>query len=160
MDCNFSPDVVKAHLAIQRLPLSSVNGHLPHLANSRLIHFHAEAVETLQLFSHDKDHFAVLALQGVMQGTVPYLGTFLTDLTMLDTALQDYIEVSRVHLVTRIPKREIHLIGVYSGPVMYLALCSVPRGIQRRVSGPQFSGSSTSKQAVTVEVVRFPTEMQ
>ncbi|XP_010076784.1 PREDICTED: ral guanine nucleotide dissociation stimulator-like 1, partial [Pterocles gutturalis] len=29
---------------------------------------------------------------GVMQGTVPYLGTFLTDLIMLDTALQDYIE--------------------------------------------------------------------
>lgn len=28
-----------------------------------------------------------------MQGTVPYLGTFLTDLIMLDTALQDYIEV-------------------------------------------------------------------
>ena len=36
----------------------------------------------------------MLALQGVMQGTVPYLSTFLTDLTMLDTALQDYIEVS------------------------------------------------------------------
>lgn len=29
-----------------------------------------------------------------MQGTVPYLGTFLTDLIMLDTALQDYVEVT------------------------------------------------------------------
>lgn len=41
-----------------------------------------------QLIQHCSDH-----LQGVMQGTVPYLGTFLTDLIMLDTALQDYIEV-------------------------------------------------------------------
>lgn len=28
-----------------------------------------------------------------MQGTIPYLGTFLTDLVMLDTAMKDYLEV-------------------------------------------------------------------
>lgn len=32
--------------------------------------------------------------QGVMQGTIPYLGTFLTDLVMMDTAMKDYTEVS------------------------------------------------------------------
>lgn len=31
--------------------------------------------------------------QGVMQGTIPYLGTFLTDLVMMDTAMKDYTEV-------------------------------------------------------------------
>lgn len=29
-----------------------------------------------------------------MQGTIPYLGTFLTDLVMMDTAMKDYTEVS------------------------------------------------------------------
>ncbi|NXI44529.1 RGL1 protein, partial [Galbula dea] len=32
-----------------------------------------------------------------VQGTVPYLGTFLTDLIMLDTALQDYVEGSLIN---------------------------------------------------------------
>ncbi|KAK3727160.1 hypothetical protein QZH41_015173, partial [Actinostola sp. cb2023] len=32
-------------------------------------------------------------LDAVMQGTVPYLGTFLTDLMMVDTAHPDYVEV-------------------------------------------------------------------
>uniref|UniRef100_A0A665WQZ6 Ral guanine nucleotide dissociation stimulator n=1 Tax=Echeneis naucrates TaxID=173247 RepID=A0A665WQZ6_ECHNA len=30
---------------------------------------------------------------GVMQGTIPYLGTFLTDLVMMDTAMKDYTEL-------------------------------------------------------------------
>lgn len=28
-----------------------------------------------------------------MQGTIPYLGTFLTDLVMLDTAMKDFLDV-------------------------------------------------------------------
>ena len=28
-----------------------------------------------------------------MQGTIPYLGTFLTDLVMMDTAMKDCVEV-------------------------------------------------------------------
>lgn len=41
------------------------------------------------------DLFSLLPLceQGVMQGTIPYLGTFLTDLVMMDTAMKDYTEV-------------------------------------------------------------------
>lgn len=34
--------------------------------------------------------------QGVIQGTIPYLGTFLTDLVMLDTAMKDYLYVSEL----------------------------------------------------------------
>ncbi|XP_065497933.1 uncharacterized protein LOC135992574 [Caloenas nicobarica] len=40
-------------------------------------------------------------LQGVMQGMVPYLGTFLTDLVMLDTALQDYLEGGLINFEKR-----------------------------------------------------------
>ncbi|XP_047915042.1 ral guanine nucleotide dissociation stimulator-like 1 isoform X2 [Anser cygnoides] len=46
---------------------------------------------------------------GVMQGTVPYLGTFLTDLTMLDTALQDYIEGGLINFEKR--RREFEVIA-------------------------------------------------
>ncbi|XP_026709828.1 ral guanine nucleotide dissociation stimulator-like 1 [Athene cunicularia] len=37
----------------------------------------------------------------VMQGTVPFLGTFLTDLIMLDSALQDYIEGGLINFEKR-----------------------------------------------------------
>ncbi|XP_063154504.1 ral guanine nucleotide dissociation stimulator-like 1 isoform X2 [Candoia aspera] len=46
---------------------------------------------------------------GVMQGTVPYLGTFLTDLTMLDTALQDYVEGGLINFEKR--RREFEVIA-------------------------------------------------
>ncbi|XP_065514252.1 ral guanine nucleotide dissociation stimulator-like 1 [Caloenas nicobarica] len=47
-------------------------------------------------------------LQGVTQGTVPYLGTFLTDLVMLDTALQDYLKGGLINFEKR--RREFEVI--------------------------------------------------
>ncbi|EGW14227.1 Ral guanine nucleotide dissociation stimulator [Cricetulus griseus] len=46
-----------------------------------------------EIFS-DENNYSLsreLLIKGVIQGTVPYLGTFLTDLVMLDTAMKDYL---------------------------------------------------------------------
>jgi ral guanine nucleotide dissociation stimulator-like 1 len=32
-----------------------------------------------------------MSLQSISHGTIPYLGTFLTDLTMIDTAIPDTV---------------------------------------------------------------------
>lgn len=39
--------------------------------------------------------FYFVFTQSSAQGTVPYLGIFLTDLTMLDTAVKDRLDVSQ-----------------------------------------------------------------
>ncbi|KAL1022945.1 hypothetical protein UPYG_G00034570 [Umbra pygmaea] len=61
---------------------------------------------------HQKRTHKRLQLQkemGAMQGTIPYLGTFLTDLTMLDTALQDFVEGGLINFEKR--RREFEVIA-------------------------------------------------
>ncbi|XP_061634532.1 ral guanine nucleotide dissociation stimulator-like 1 isoform X2 [Phyllopteryx taeniolatus] len=61
---------------------------------------------------HQKRTHKRLRLQkemGAMQGTIPYLGTFLTDLTMLDTALPDRVEGGLINFEKR--RREFEVIA-------------------------------------------------
>ncbi|XP_056628926.1 ral guanine nucleotide dissociation stimulator isoform X2 [Triplophysa dalaica] len=44
---------------------------------------------------------------GVVQGTIPYLGTFLTDLVMLDTAMKDHLEGGLINFEKRRKEFEV-----------------------------------------------------
>ncbi|NWZ36205.1 GNDS protein, partial [Brachypodius atriceps] len=44
---------------------------------------------------------------GVMQGTIPYLGTFLTDLVMLDTAMKDFLDSGLINFEKRRKEFEV-----------------------------------------------------
>ncbi|CAM9252659.1 unnamed protein product, partial [Lampetra planeri] len=83
---------------------SGDNNHL----NSRELLLKEASSKFATLESHIKDnHKKVqkrLQMQkdtGAVQGTVPYLGTFLTDLTMLDTALPDHVQGGLVNFEKR-----------------------------------------------------------
>ncbi|XP_077463344.1 ral guanine nucleotide dissociation stimulator-like 1 isoform X1 [Stigmatopora argus] len=69
------------------------------------------SLETCAKEHHKRTHKR-LQLQkemGAMQGTIPYLGTFLTDLTMLDTALPDFAEGGLFNFEKR--RREFEVIA-------------------------------------------------
>ncbi|KAM6444486.1 ral guanine nucleotide dissociation stimulator-like 1 [Rhynochetos jubatus] len=65
-----------------------------------------------ELSSIFSDHDLIsreLLMEGVTRGTVPFLGTFLTDLVMYDTALPDYVEGGLINFEKR--RREFEVIA-------------------------------------------------
>uniref|UniRef100_A0A672R6P2 Ral guanine nucleotide dissociation stimulator-like n=1 Tax=Sinocyclocheilus grahami TaxID=75366 RepID=A0A672R6P2_SINGR len=66
---------------------------------------------------------------GVVQGTIPYLGTFLTDLVMLDTAMKDHLEV-----IIRKYSFGSHKIYIFLGWPPSESVCKKNGGIIKRMS--------------------------
>uniref|UniRef100_A0A4W4FW65 Ral guanine nucleotide dissociation stimulator n=1 Tax=Electrophorus electricus TaxID=8005 RepID=A0A4W4FW65_ELEEL len=56
--------------------------------------------------THKRDCL-LFVLQSVMQGTIPYLGTFLTDLVMMDTAMRDYLDGGLINFEKRRKEFEV-----------------------------------------------------
>uniref|UniRef100_A0A8C4ERX8 Ral guanine nucleotide dissociation stimulator-like 1 n=1 Tax=Dicentrarchus labrax TaxID=13489 RepID=A0A8C4ERX8_DICLA len=67
------------------------------------------ALQSNPLYRLKRAWASAFSLQGAMQGTIPYLGTFLTDLTMLDTALPDLVEGGLINFEKR--RREFEVIA-------------------------------------------------
>lgn len=45
----------------------------------------------VDIVSYKSNILNLIVLQNISHGTIPYLGTFLTDLTMIDTAIPDTV---------------------------------------------------------------------
>uniref|UniRef100_A0A8C2AI09 Ral guanine nucleotide dissociation stimulator-like 1 n=1 Tax=Cyprinus carpio TaxID=7962 RepID=A0A8C2AI09_CYPCA len=104
---------------------------------------------------HQKRSQKRLQLQkdmGAMQGTIPYLGTFLTDLTMLDTALPDQVEGGLINFEKR--RREFEVIAqikLLQSACNSYCLTSDPAFLRWFKSQPQYSEEESYALSCVVE---------
>uniref|UniRef100_A0A8C2H286 Ral guanine nucleotide dissociation stimulator-like 1 n=1 Tax=Cyprinus carpio TaxID=7962 RepID=A0A8C2H286_CYPCA len=93
-----------------------------------------------------------LSFSGAMQGTIPYLGTFLTDLTMLDTALPDQVEGGLINFEKR--RREFEVIAqikLLQSACNSYCLTSDPAFLRWFKSQPQYSEEESYALSCVVE---------
>ncbi|XP_064194372.1 ral guanine nucleotide dissociation stimulator-like 1 isoform X2 [Anguilla rostrata] len=91
---------------------------------------------------------------GAMQGTIPYLGTFLTDLTMLDTALPDLVEGGLINFEKR--RREFEVIAqikLLQSACNSYCLTPDPAFLRWFKSQPQYSEEESYALSCEIEAV-------
>ncbi|KPP58553.1 hypothetical protein Z043_123609 [Scleropages formosus] len=82
---------------------SHCRSRLSRRENFRIFH------ELSEIFSDENNHSLSreLLIKSVMQGTIPYLGTFLTDLVMMDTAMKDHLDGGLINFEKRRKEFEV-----------------------------------------------------
>ncbi|KAJ8270214.1 hypothetical protein GJAV_G00111730 [Gymnothorax javanicus] len=91
---------------------------------------------------------------GAMQGTIPYLGTFLTDLTMLDTALPDLVEGGLINFEKRRKEFEvIAQIKLLQSACNSYCLTPDPAFLRWFKSQPQYSEEESYALSCEIEAV-------
>uniref|UniRef100_A0A672KWG7 Ral guanine nucleotide dissociation stimulator n=1 Tax=Sinocyclocheilus grahami TaxID=75366 RepID=A0A672KWG7_SINGR len=96
----------------------------------------------------------------VMQGTIPYLGTFLTDLVMMDTAMKDYLDGGLINFEKRRKEFEviaqIKLLQLACNNYNFRRVAGFSAwlsGVEKLSEAESGSGSSHSK---SFDQLRFP----